>query len=58
MKTGTTVRVVQPPPIQGEVMARRINPQSDDVELLVQWQEADQAVQRWFTEEQLQEVTK
>lgn len=55
MKTGTTVRVVQPV-IEGEVKERRINPATDEMELLVAWTENDQPVQRWFAADQLQPV--
>ena len=52
MKTGTTVRVVQPV-IEGVVKNRRINP-ADELELLVEWTEDDQPVQRWFDADQLE----
>lgn len=56
MKAGTLVRLIQPV-IQGEVKERRINPATDELELLVEWTDADgQAVQRWFDADQLQEV--
>jgi len=56
MKKGTTVRVVPPQPIQGTVVDRRINPATDELELLVAWEEAGQSVQRWFDADQLEEV--
>lgn len=56
MKTGTTVRVVQPPPIEGVVVERRIV--ADEVEHLVEWAEDGQRVQRWFAADQLEEVAK
>jgi hypothetical protein len=55
MKTGTTVRVVQPV-IQGEVKERRINPETDELEMRVEWVEADAPVSSWFNAEQLEEV--
>lgn len=55
MKTGTTVRVVQPV-IEGVVKERRINPVTDELEHLVEWTEDDQLVQRWFDADQLQPV--
>ncbi len=56
MKAGTQVRLIQPV-IEGEVKERRFN-DSDEIELLVEWTDADgQAVQRWFKAEQLQEIT-
>lgn len=57
MKTGTHVRLVQPQ-IQGVVTERRINEATDAIDLLVQWTDAEgQPVSRWFTAEQLEEVT-
>ncbi len=53
MKTGTTVRVVQPV-IEGVVKNRRINPVTDELEALVEWTEDDQPVQRWFDADQLE----
>lgn len=55
MKTGTTVRVVQPV-IEGVVKERRINPQTDELEMLVEWTEGDQQAQRWFDADQLEEA--
>jgi len=55
MKTGTTVRLIQPV-VQGVVKERRINP-ADELELLVEWPEADgQTVERWFAASQLEQV--
>lgn len=57
MKAGTRVRVVQPPPPEGVVVQRRIQPQGDDIEMLVEWTDADgQTVQRWFVASELQEI--
>lgn len=53
MKTGSLVRVV-PPAIEGVVVERRINPVTDELELLVEWDEGGQAVRRWFDADQLQ----
>lgn len=55
MKTGTRVQLVQPV-IEGTVTQRRINPETDEIELLVQWDEGGQPVQRWFDADQLQPV--
>lgn len=55
MKTGTPVRLKQPV-IAGVVKERRINSTSDEVECLVEWNEDGQTVQRWFNEDQLEEV--
>ncbi len=56
MKTGTTVRVIQPE-IRGQVKERRINPETDELELLVEWAEDGEPVARWFDADKLQEVT-
>lgn len=54
MKAGTTVRLIQPE-IKGQVQERRINPATDELELLVEWTDADgQCVQRWFEADQLE----
>lgn len=55
IKTGATVRLI-PPEIRGQVVDRRINKATDELELLVQWTENDQPVQRWFDEDVLEEV--
>lgn len=55
MKTGTPVRLIQPV-VQGVVKERRITP-ADEIELLVEWAEAEgQTVERWFAESQLEQV--
>lgn len=55
MKTGTTVRLIQPV-VQGVVKERRITP-ADEIELLVEWTEADgQTAERWFNADQLEAV--
>lgn len=58
MKTGTTVRLIQPE-IRGVVKERRINPTTDELELRVEWteQEGGEPVSRWFDASALQEVT-
>ena len=57
MKTGSTVRLIQPE-IRGQVRERRINPQTDELELLVAWTDAaGETVQRWFDADRLEEVT-
>ena len=54
MKQGTTVRLIQPE-IKGQVQERRINPATDELELLVAWTDAEgQLVQRWFEADQLE----
>lgn len=54
MKAGTPVRLIQPV-IQGLVKERRINPATDELELLVEWTDAaGQLVQRWFEADQLE----
>lgn len=52
MKTGTTVRLIQPV-IEGVVKERRITA-ADELELLVVWEEDGQTVERWFDASQLQ----
>lgn len=54
MKTGTTVRLIQPV-ISGVVKERRINA-ADEIELLVVWEEDGQPVERWFSAAQLEPV--
>jgi hypothetical protein len=56
MKTGTAVRLIQPV-IAGVVKERRINPATDELEVLVEWTENDQPTARWFDAAQLEEVT-
>lgn len=58
MKTGTTVRLIQPE-IRGMVKERRINPTTDELELRIEWveQEGGEPVSRWFDADALQEVT-
>lgn len=54
MKAGTTVRLIQPE-IKGQVKERRINTATDDLELLVEWTDAEgQIVQRWFDADKLE----
>jgi hypothetical protein len=55
MKTGSTVRLIQPV-IAGVVKDRRINKATDELELLVEWDEGGEPVQRWFDADQLQAV--
>lgn len=61
MKAGTRVRVIRPV-IAGTVKERRINPATDELEMLVEWTENigpgdSQVVQRWFDADQLEEFT-
>jgi len=46
IKTGATVRLIQPE-IRGQVIDRRISP-ADEIEVLVEWQEAGNPVRRWL----------
>jgi len=55
MKTGTTVRLIQPV-IEGVVKERRIDKTTDEMEVLVAWDEGDQTVERWFSAAQLEAV--
>lgn len=55
MKVGTTARLVQPV-VQGEIVARRINP-ADQIEYQLWWTDAaGEQHLRWFLETQLEEV--
>lgn len=55
MKTGSTVRLIQPV-IVGVVKARRLRPTDDEMEVLVEWKEGDNLVQRWFDADQWEEL--
>lgn len=56
IKKGATVRLVQPE-IAGPVLDRRINADTDEIELLVQFAGADGATQqRWFAADRLEIV--
>jgi hypothetical protein len=55
IKTGATVRLIQPE-IKGTVKQRRINEGTDEVEVLVEWEEGGQPVQRWLDATQVEEV--
>lgn len=56
MKTGTTARLIQPE-IRGQIKERRINPTTDELELLLQWTDAaGNTVERWFDADQLEAV--
>jgi hypothetical protein len=55
MKAGTTVRLIQPV-IEGQVKERRINPATDELELLVEFTDGEATTQRWFDADQLQAV--
>ena len=55
MKAGTKVRVIQPV-IAGEVMERRINPKTDELEARVEWEEGGEKVSRWFDVDTLEAI--
>lgn len=56
MKNGAVARLIQPE-IRGQIIERRINPQTDNIELQLQWTDAAGEVHlRWFAESQLEEV--
>lgn len=55
IKTGATVRLIQPE-LRGQIVERRINADSDELELLVEWAEDGQPVRRWVDADQLEEV--
>lgn len=54
IKTGAPVRLIQPE-IRGVVLERRFSP-SDELELLIQWDEGGQLVQRWIDADRVEEV--
>lgn len=57
MKAGDTARLIQPV-IEGQVMERRINPDTDDIELRLAWTDAaGERNERWFPEQQLEQVS-
>lgn len=55
IKTGASVRLIQPE-LRGEVIERRINPQTDELEVLVEWQENGSPVRSWVDAEAVEEV--
>ena len=58
IKTGATVRLIPPREIRGVVIERRINPATDELEMLVEWTEggSDYPVRRWCDADLLEEV--
>jgi len=56
IKTGATVRLIPPREIRGTVVERRINPTTDELELLVEWTEGDAPVRRWCDADLIEEV--
>lgn len=55
MKQGNTVRLIQPE-IKGQIKARRINPQTDELEMLVEFQDGAETTERWFDANKLEIV--
>ena len=55
LKTGASVRLIQPE-IRGQIVERRINKDTDELELLVEWQEDGQPVRRWIDADLIEEV--
>jgi len=55
IKTGASVRLIQPE-LRGEVIERRINPQTDELEVLVEWQENGSPARSWVDAEVVEEV--
>lgn len=47
MKTGSTVRLIQPE-IKGQVLKRQVNPGTDEVEALVEYQQGGETHRAWF----------
>ena len=58
IKTGATVRLIPPREIRGVVIERRINPTTDELEMLVEWTEdgSDHPVRRWCDADLIEEV--
>lgn len=56
IKTGASVRLIPPPEIRGIVVERRINPTTDELELLVEWTEGGATVRRWCDADLIEEV--
>lgn len=52
IKTGATVRQVQPAPMVGEVIERRFNDSADAMEYHVR--NGDGSVDRWFLESEIE----
>jgi len=55
IKAGATVRLIQPE-LRGVVLERRINPATDELEALVEFDESGQAVRRWIDTDRIEEV--
>jgi hypothetical protein len=55
IKAGATVRLIQPE-LRGIVIERRINPATDELEALVEFDESGQAVRRWIDTDRIEEV--
>ena len=55
IKAGATVRLIQPE-LRGVVLERRINPATDELEVLVEFDEAGQPVCRWIDTDRIEEV--
>jgi len=55
IKAGATVRLIQPE-LRGIVIERRINPATDELEALVEFDESGQPVRRWIDTDRIEEV--
>jgi len=55
IKAGAPVRLIQPE-LRGVVIERRINPATDELEALVEFDEGGQAVRRWIDTDRIEEV--
>ncbi len=56
IKKGAAVRLIQPE-IAGPVLDRRINPETDEIELLVEFNDgAGETHQRWFDADKLEQL--
>lgn len=58
LKTGSEVRQIVKPPIEGVIVQRRFNDSADQMEYLVEWPDDDSDTdlapqQRWFLESEI-----
>jgi hypothetical protein len=59
IKTGATVRQIQPAPITGQVIERRLNDSQDQLEYHVESPDSDgdgQPQRRWFLERDIEQL--
>lgn len=56
IRAGATVRLIQPE-LRGVVLERRIHPETDELEVLVEFDEGGSPVRRWIDADRVEEVT-